>query len=410
MSTSELYDYDDMIMQTVHALEGHTDLLLDLQEKYQYIMVDEFQDTNLAQMRILSMLTDNPVHEGNPNILTVGDDDQAIYGFQGADVGNILSFKETYPDAKIITLTDNYRSTSLVLDGAQAVIEQGGERLVDRIEGLDKSLTAHKKSDTQTVITQTMTPDHERQWVTEHIHKSLAKWMEPEQIAVISNKHAQLEALAPYLVEAKVPVSYDRVENVLEDDVVSHLLSLARTVNAIASQDHTLANSLLPEILASPAWDIPPLDVWRMSLRAKDERKTWMEIMVDQPDMQSFSEWLISTAAASTHMPLERIFDILTGETNLGEESYKSPLKDYYFSPEMLETRSTDYATHLSNLTAIRDKFREHTGSDSRTQLLEDFLVFIDQIIATKTNITKVHTFQTSENSVQLMSAHKSKG
>ncbi len=410
MNEAELYDYDDMIMQTVHALENHQDLLLDLQEKYQYIMVDEFQDTNLAQMRILNLLTDNPVHEGNPNILTVGDDDQAIYGFQGADIGNILSFKETYPDAKIITLVDNYRSTALVLEGAQAVISQGGERLVNRLEGLDKTLTAHKQAETKTVITETLTPDHERQWVTEHIKNKLAQGVEPEEIAVISNKHAQLEALAPYLIEAGVPVSYDRVESVLDDEVVVHLMTLARTVDAIAKQEHDLANSLLPEILANPAWGISPTDVWRMSIRAKRDRKSWMEIMIDQPETKDFTEWLIAAAAASTHTPLEKIFDILTGEASFEEDGYVSPLKEHYFSNQRLESHGTDYVTHLSNLTAIRDKFREHSGSEKRTQLLSDFLVFIDQIIATKTNITKTHTFQTSENSVQLMSAHKSKG
>lgn len=93
-------------------MEINADLRFDLQEKYHYIMVDEFQDTNMAQMRILHNLTNNPVVEDMPNILVVGDDDQAIYGFQGAEIGNILNFEQRYPNTKHIALTDNYRKHS----------------------------------------------------------------------------------------------------------------------------------------------------------------------------------------------------------------------------------------------------------------------------------------------------------
>lgn len=107
MQEAELFDYDDMILRVVHALEVFDELRFNLQEKYQYIMVDEFQDTNLAQMRVLASLTNNPAHGDTPNILVVGDDDQAIYSFQGADVSNILSFRELYPGAVLIPLVDN---------------------------------------------------------------------------------------------------------------------------------------------------------------------------------------------------------------------------------------------------------------------------------------------------------------
>ena len=90
MQSAKLYDFDDMISQVVHAIEQNPSLQAELQEKYQYIMVDEFQDTNHAQMRILHALANNPANEGNPNLMVVGDDDQAIYSFQGADIGNIL--------------------------------------------------------------------------------------------------------------------------------------------------------------------------------------------------------------------------------------------------------------------------------------------------------------------------------
>src|SRR5690606_4935764 len=123
-----------MIMQVVHAVDIHDDLKFNLQEKYLYIMVDEFQDTNPAQLRILRSLTDNPVNEGSPNILVVGDDDQAIYGFQGADISNILTFSDTYPTRQLIVLTENYRSGSAVLEASRSVIVQANDRLEGRYE------------------------------------------------------------------------------------------------------------------------------------------------------------------------------------------------------------------------------------------------------------------------------------
>ncbi|HEY0965532.1 MAG TPA: ATP-dependent helicase, partial [Candidatus Saccharimonadales bacterium] len=129
MQERELYDFDDMVLRVVHALEVFDDLRFNLQEQYAYIMVDEFQDTNLAQSRLLRSLTNNPANEGAPNIMVVGDDDQAIYSFQGAEISNILQFKDLYETTKIVALKENYRSSAVILEAAREVINQGSERL-----------------------------------------------------------------------------------------------------------------------------------------------------------------------------------------------------------------------------------------------------------------------------------------
>ncbi|MBC7746424.1 UvrD-helicase domain-containing protein, partial [Pedobacter sp.] len=129
MQERSLYDFDDMILRVVHALEVFAELRLNLQEQYQYILVDEFQDTNDAQMRLIWNLTNNPTQNGRPNIMVVGDDDQAIYRFQGAKISNILDFKDRYDDVAIVTLKDNYRSAKEILNVARSIIVQGEERL-----------------------------------------------------------------------------------------------------------------------------------------------------------------------------------------------------------------------------------------------------------------------------------------
>jgi DNA helicase-2/ATP-dependent DNA helicase PcrA len=110
------------------------------------VLVDEAQDTNGAQWKVIETLTTYPVdHE--PNLFVVGDDDQAIYRFQGANLRNMMSFHERFPKAPVIPLTVSYRSTQVILDAAQSLIEKNEERLVGRIPGLVKNLTAFTKEE-----------------------------------------------------------------------------------------------------------------------------------------------------------------------------------------------------------------------------------------------------------------------
>ncbi|HET7059712.1 MAG TPA: ATP-dependent helicase, partial [Candidatus Saccharimonadales bacterium] len=143
MASQGLYDFDDMVIEAVHAMERDDELRFNLQERYQYVLVDEFQDTNKAQLRMLSALGDNPVHEGRPNIMAVGDDDQAIYSFQGAEVSNMAQFAKLYKKPVLISLQENYRSSANILKTSETISGQ----ITDRLAG-DKELTPKKKHDT----------------------------------------------------------------------------------------------------------------------------------------------------------------------------------------------------------------------------------------------------------------------
>jgi DNA helicase-2/ATP-dependent DNA helicase PcrA len=116
LKKQKLYDYDDMILRAIETLESNPELKYSLAERYSHIMLDEFQDTNPAQFRLVQLLTDHPVHEGRPNVLAVGDDDQAIYAFQGADHANMLNFAKHYQNVKFISLQENYRSWPELLE------------------------------------------------------------------------------------------------------------------------------------------------------------------------------------------------------------------------------------------------------------------------------------------------------
>lgn len=408
MNRAQLIDFDDMIMQVVHAIEIHDDLRYDLQEKYQYIMVDEFQDTNLAQMRILSNLINNPVFEGKPNILVVGDDDQAIYGFQGAEVGNILYFRDTQPETTFITLTDNYRSVQPVLDSAREVITQGAERLERHMPGLNKTLKGHRQDRHTGEIVSFPTTHAERQWIAASIRKLLDDGVSPQEIAVIARKHADLVSLLGYFNENNIPVSYDRRDNVLDDEIVTQLCHIGTIVHAISTGQHDQANALLPELLSHPAWGIPPTAVWEISLKAHQNREHWLESMRRHEATQQLFQWIVGAAGQALHLPLERMLDVLIGNTTISPD-YTSPLKNYFFSDTERETNLSKYTLHLENLTTIRRRLREH-AIDASTPKLADFLDFVQSNNEAGTRITSYRHIGEDDTAVRLLSAHGSKG
>ena len=311
LAERSLFDYDDMILSVIQACESHPELHANLQEQFQFIMVDEFQDTNLAQLRLLFDLTGD---EDNPNIMAVGDDDQAIFSFQGADVGNIQRFRQHYHDPKIIVLTDNYRSAADILTAARGVITQGTDRLENTIDGLSKQLTAHASGSGARVEVQEFTSvSEERAGVAGQIAKLIKRGENPAHITVIARHHKELIELLPYLYRQNLAVNYERHDDILEQDIIQALDKLARVVMAIRQNNLDTANSLLPEVIAHPAFGFSALDIWRLSFHAYNNRQLWLESMLANSTFRPFGEWLLERAKDVPNLPLEEQLDKLLG-------------------------------------------------------------------------------------------------
>jgi len=407
MEKQGLFDYDDMIMQVVHAIEVHDDLKFNLQEKYLYMMVDEFQDTNLAQLRILHSLTDNPVNEGTPNILVVGDDDQAVYGFQGADISNILNFSETYPTRKLIVLTDNYRSCGSILEASRAVITQGTDRLETRLPELDKRLAPQKPEQGTISVWNTPTIDTERSEIVRRIAEAIKKGADPSSIAVLARRHADIKSLLPFFRHAGIAVRYEREESVLDTPPIQALELIARVVLALAEARHADANALLPELLAHPAWKLEPKALWRLSLDAYTNRQNWMEVMASTPEFVPIHEWLVARAQDALSLPLEPMIDLLIGKP--ADNAPESPFFTYFFSPKALEENPEAYLECLGALRAIRGRLRDHKPGESLT--LSAFVEFIElhRRLGVSISVTR-YSLASDVPAVQLLTAHKSKG
>lgn len=413
MEAARLYDFDDMIIRVVQAMEKQDELRFDLQETFQYIMVDEFQDTNLAQLRIVQLLADNPVNEGRPNVLVVGDDDQAIYSFQGAEIGNIVGFQDTYPSAIRIPLIENYRSTNQILTPGREVITQANDRLETRFAGLDKTLVPHVTDRASaTLLIECESSDDERQYIARHIADRIAEGTTPDSIAVLARKHSELEALLPYLAKQHISVNYERRDNVLELPIIVQLEHVATLIAALATGDLDQANALLPVFLAHPAWNIAPESIWRLSLSAKNSHISWLEAMSAQPEFTHLHTWLIETAAQSLTQPLERIIDTLIGVPPRDHElapAFTSPLYTFYFSEEKLQLHPDEYLVYLEALRTIRARLRDYQPQEEPR--LTSFLAFIQLHRALGSTITSLRPrAEQLSGAIHLMTAHKSKG
>ncbi|MBI3494759.1 ATP-dependent helicase [Candidatus Saccharibacteria bacterium] len=407
MQSLHLYDYDDMILRVVHALEVFHDLRLNLQEKYQYIMVDEFQDTNGAQMRILQSLISLPTGD-SPNIMVVGDDDQAIYGFQGAEISNILGFEKLLQKPELITLKQNYRSTGTILDSSRQVIGQGLDRLENQLNSIDKSLVAQQKGDSRSVSYDFFdTQAAEFSSTAKAIKQAVKSGQKPSEIAILARNKKDIMAFLPYLHHQGIKVSYEHDENVLDSPPVDILALLARLVVDINSGNIDRANELLPEVLSHPAFEIDTKELWQLSLAAYKERSVWLETMLEQKGkLSKIANWLLDAAKLSPNTPVETMIDILFGTESI--EGYSSPLKQYFFADKNLAKNPSDYIVFLQSLATIRTNIREYRP---QSQLhIDDFVDYIDLAISAGISLKNHYSAETIDDAVQVMTAHKSKG
>jgi DNA helicase-2/ATP-dependent DNA helicase PcrA len=401
MGSQGLYDFDDMVIEAVHAMEQSDELRFNLQERYQYVLVDEFQDTNKAQLRMLAALGDNPVHEGRPNIMAVGDDDQAIYAFQGAEVSNMAQFARFFRKPEIIKLKENYRSNANILKASESLAEQ----ITDRLSS-DKQLIAKISYDTKQLGMTTFPSElAQYDWIAGEVEKLINGGAAPEDIAIIAPRHKYLERLMPYLGERGVPVAYERRENILAAPIILQLLRMSELVVALAENRQDDADALFGEVLGYDFWAIPPETLVQVSLSCYDKHIHWLKLLPEHKDLQDIAGWFVGLAKKSRLEPMEYMLDQLIGA---GTKESPSPLRAYYFSAKKYEQATESYLTLLGQLSTLRHRLRQ--WQPNKTLYLHDFVEFaqLHQAANLKIIDTNPHTQTTA--AVQVMTAYKAKG
>ena len=269
------YDYEDMILNVITALQREDWLLAGLQERYQYILVDEFQDTNGAQARLIEILTEDPTADNQPNLCVVGDDDQAIYRFQGANLANILSFRARFPGAPVIALTHSYRCTQPILDAATALIAHNTERLVGRIDGLSKELVADHKDRAVDPLLIFAASDTSEPWlVADLVEERLQKGMDPEEIAVIVQTNVELIPLHDVLQSRGIPFQLAGKLDLLSHPIVQQVIAILRAI------DEPRSDASLASALACACFGCHPADLAVLYGQRREQDKRLLEVLL----------------------------------------------------------------------------------------------------------------------------------
>lgn len=413
LTAQGMYDFDDMILRAIHVLEQNDDLCFTLQEQYQFILLDEFQDTNAAQLRLVQLLTNNPVHENRPNVLAVGDDDQAIYAFQGAQYSNMLDFFGMYRDVKVVSLEENYRSHAEILQTADAIAQQIDARLHHHMSGVSKTLTARARAllDLQITRREFQSDVAERAEIANEVKSLIGQGVIPSEIAVLAPKHRYLESLVPYLQDAGVAVSYEKRENILEAPVVKELLVMAQLVMALHRGDHATADRLWVEVLSYDFFEFSTSGIWQLSWQANDEHKNWSQLLLADDTFRHAALLFLTLASRVATDSCEAILDGLIGTVDVQTRdaklpSVRSPLRDYYFRQQgdqvLFET--------VSQLTVLREKLRDRQAGAQRVFLLSDLLDFVAQYSAAGEQMLNTSPYNESGDAVKLMTVFKAKG
>lgn len=300
---ANVIDYDDQIYLVLELFGRRPNVLAEVQDKYDHIMVDEFQDTNLMQSQLVDRLVDK-----RQNLIAVGDDDQSIYGWRGATLANILDFQDRYPEAKHVTLRHNYRSTIEILDAAYSLIQQNNpDRLESRL-GLDKKLVSHRHGPAP-VVRHFDQLDQEISWIAQDIAGRIAAGANPGDMAVLARRNTTIDLLHTQL-------DYDQVDHVVigrrfqlfDEPLVRQLLEVLRVI-----ADPT-DNNALYHTLVGPFIELPPHDISHLAAAArKNHDQLWqaMENSQNRDLSQAVDQLEYWRQQASTMTVAQLSYDIL---------------------------------------------------------------------------------------------------
>ncbi len=288
MKEHSRYDFDDMINWVITAFKENKNLLAQYQEKYLYILVDEFQDTSGTQNELVQLLVN---YWEQPNLFVVGDDDQSIFRFQGANVENMLHYQKQYEqDLVTIVLENNYRSTQPILNASTLLINNNQERLINKVAGLSKNLIAalpeNKALQNLPVIACYNDPQEEMMAIAEQINQLILQGSEPKEIAVLYKENKYGEEIAHFLQQKNIPIYSKRTANLFDQVLIQQIIKILDYLACEWDQPNEGAN-LLFEILHFKWWHISPITIAVLTTEANQLKysspdKSYRQILIEK--------------------------------------------------------------------------------------------------------------------------------
>lgn len=392
------YDFEDMINLVVEAFKRDQSLLRIYQERLLYFLVDEYQDTNSAQNQVVDLLAS--YWGDQANIFVVGDPEQAIYRFQGASLENAISFIKAYPQASIITLDQNYRSTQTILDISYQLIQKNHFRIQDVIKTAPPKLKSQQKyPEVKLNLIRLPSAVIETFWLAQKVKSLIDQGARPEDIAVLYRHNSDAPELADMFAKLNVPVNIEGGGNILQDPTIKKFLTLLKVIN---SAKDNLEDLDLFTLFHYQFLHFNPLDVLKLARSASKAKSSLIDTILSDEfnqlnlkNPQSFTDFLAQLAQwqqLDSQLTFSEFFERLLKQSGFLDWLMQQP----------------DAVEKLNRVNSLFSEIKRLNRTDHHLNLNG----FLNALELMETNYLKIteQDLDIKSNSVTLTTAHKAKG
>lgn len=374
-------DFDDLIMKTVELFKADAQVLHNYQERFRYIMVDEYQDTNTAQFELIRLLADR-----YRNLCVVGDDDQSIYKFRGANIRNILDFEKVYPEACVIKLEQNYRSTQIVLDAANAVIKNNRGRK-------DKALWTEKTEGSRIHLRQFDTAYEEAEYIAGDVAKKKRDGaVEYGDCAVLYRTNAQARLLEERFIMEGVPYDVIGGTNFYARREIKDVLAYLKTI------DNGRDDVAVKRIINVPKRGIGMTTIVRVQEYADTRQISFYDALREADQIMTIGR------SASKLKPFVNMIQAFRSKQEFYSlsELVKDILETTGYVKELEESDEEDAADRIENIDELISKVAAYEETHDEPTLSE----FLEEVAL----VADIDRVDGEDNRVLLMTLHSAKG
>ena len=374
-------DFDDLIMKTVELFRADEQVLNNYQERFRYIMVDEYQDTNTAQFELIRLLAGK-----YRNLCVVGDDDQSIYKFRGANIRNILDFEKVYPEACVIKLEQNYRSTQIVLDAANAVIKNNRGRK-------DKALWTDKKEGNRIHLRQFDTAYEEAEYIASDVAMKVRKGeVEYGECAVLYRTNAQARLLEERFIMEGLPYDVIGGTNFYSRREIKDILAYLKTI------DNGQDDVAVKRIINVPRRGIGMTTIVRVQEYADERQISFYDALREADQIMTIGK------GASKLKPFVTMIQAFRSKQEFFSlpELVKDILETTGYVKELEESNEEDAADRIENIDELISKVVAYEEAHDEPNLSE----FLEEVAL----VADIDQIEGDDNRVLLMTLHSAKG
>ena len=388
LAESNALDFDDLLCKTVELFEKFPDVLTEYQERFRYIMVDEYQDTNTAQFKLISLLA-----KKYRNLCVVGDDDQSIYKFRGANIRNILNFEKHYPEAIVLKLEQNYRSTGIILKAANEVIGNNYGRK-------SKKLWTRREDGTLLAIKEVERDYEEAEYIAEQIKRKTAEGRSYKDFAILYRTNAQSRVLEEKLVLAGIPYRLIGGINFYSRLEIKDMLAYLKTI------ENGRDDLMVQRIINVPKRGIGATTVGKVQAYAAEHQMPFFEALGDADRIPGLGKAANKLLAFYSSMIVFR--------SKLSVMSLTAVLKNIIEETgyvKLLEEEGTDEAEgRIENINELVNKLQDYETNYIETHKDTKEKPTLSGFLEEVSLVADIDSLDKDGNQVLLMTLHSAKG